>query len=496
MSDGWGSTAPTEGGQQTANSEPWGITEQGTDGNDWGTAPDSEADKAKADADTAVNPSLRFEALTLGKDEFRERACAAGWIDTTAFNYTEFQCRNNADRKSFEDAGIHPVVLENIKLARYVEPTPIQSYCIPPILESKDVVAVAQTGSGKTSAYMIPVLSRLMGKAKKLAAPKPNTVNANYNPRLHKVKAEPLVVIVVPTRELTIQIFDEARRMCYRSMLRPCVVYGGLPKAISLEELSKGCDLLIATPGRLCDLMDQPQVLTMSRVKYTIIDEAYKILHSDWEAELHKIMAGGGSSSLHPRLLQWLTQGPATARRYMAEDYTRVRLGRSGAAHKNIRQHILYVDQDQKRECLYDLLVNMKPARTMVFCNLKSQVDLIDDFLYNRGLPSTSIHSDRSQLEREDAIRAFRTGKEVRILVATGVSARGLDVVGMEYVIKFDLPSSKYGGEGDGSGQQSGGADAGGDAANGAWGSAVQGGGTEVSSSRVLWAPAAQDAEH
>lgn len=114
---------------------------------------------------------------------------------------------------------------------------------------------------------MIPVLSRSMGKAKKLAAPKPNTVNANYNPRLHKVKAEPLVVIVVPTRELTIQIFDEARRMCCRSMLRPCVVYGGLPKAISLEELGKGCDLLIATPGRLCDLMDQPQVLTMSRVK-------------------------------------------------------------------------------------------------------------------------------------------------------------------------------------------------------------------------------------
>ena len=97
MSDGWGSTAPTEGGQQTANSEPWGITEQGTDGNDWGTAPDSEADKAKPDADTAVNPSLRFEALTLGKDEFRKRACAASWTETTAFNYAEFQCRNNAD---------------------------------------------------------------------------------------------------------------------------------------------------------------------------------------------------------------------------------------------------------------------------------------------------------------------------------------------------------------------------------------------------------------
>ena len=122
-----------------------------------------------------------------------------------------------------------------------------------------------------------------------------------YNPRFHKVKAEPLVVIVVPTRELAIQIFDEARRMCYRSMLRPCVVYGGLPMGISLDELGKGCDILIATPGRLCDLMDKPHVLTMSRVKYTVIDEADEMLQSDWEDELRKIMAGGGKQSLMPR---------------------------------------------------------------------------------------------------------------------------------------------------------------------------------------------------
>ena len=99
-----------------------------------------------------------------------------------------------------------------------------------------------------------------MGKAKKLAAPRPDV-------KLRKIKAEPLVVVVVPTRELAMQIFDEARRMCYRSMLRPCVVYGGLPMPVTLEELGKGCDLLIATPGRLCDLMDKPHVLTMSRVK-------------------------------------------------------------------------------------------------------------------------------------------------------------------------------------------------------------------------------------
>jgi hypothetical protein len=107
-----------------------------------------------------------------------------------------------------------------------------------------------------------------MGKARKICASKPNTQDDLYNPKLHQVRAEPLVVIVVPTRELAIQIFDEARRMCYRSMLRPCVVYGGLPMSITFEELGKGCDVLIATPGRLCDLMDKPHILSMSRVKY------------------------------------------------------------------------------------------------------------------------------------------------------------------------------------------------------------------------------------
>lgn len=129
------------------------------------------------------------------------------------------------------------------------------------------LISNAVLGSGKTAAYMIPVMSRLMGKAKKLSAPKPNVMDPTYDPKRHKVKAEPLVVVVVPTRELAVQIFDEARRMCYRSMLRPCVVYGGLPYPVCRDELGKGCDVLIATPGRLCDLMDKPDILTMSRVK-------------------------------------------------------------------------------------------------------------------------------------------------------------------------------------------------------------------------------------
>ncbi|TKA52778.1 hypothetical protein B0A55_12521, partial [Friedmanniomyces simplex] len=350
----------------------------------------------------------------------------------------------------FEDAGLHPVILRNVQLCGYERPTPIQSYAIPAVLQGKDIVAVSQTGSGKTAAYMIPVLSRLMGKAKKLCAPKPNTSDQKFDLRSHGVKAEPLVVIVVPTRELAMQIFDEARRMCYRSMLRPVVAYGGRPVGDTNDDLRAGCDILIATPGRLCDLMGKPHILTMSRVKYTIIDEADEMLDQDWEEELKQILAGGDSNEdADHQYLMFSATFPKTAREmarsYMAPDYIRIRVGRVGQTHKNINQEVLYVPGDKKKEKCYDLLMASEPGRTLIFCNAKPAVDLMDDFLYNRGLPTTSIHSDRSQQEREDALRCFRTGV-CPILIATGLSARGWDVAGIKHVIQIDLPSSMYGG--------------------------------------------------
>ena len=150
-------------------------------------------------------------------------------------------------------------------------------------------------GSGKTAAFLIPILSKLMGKAKKLAA-------YRGNPALmapgEQYRAEPLVLIVCPNRELATQIFDEARRFCYRTMLRPCVVYGGCPLREQIPLLTKGCDLLVATPGRLIDFMSRPALLTLKRLKYMIIDEADEMLHSDWERELKTIMSGGGEYSL------------------------------------------------------------------------------------------------------------------------------------------------------------------------------------------------------
>lgn len=132
-----------------------------------------------------------------------------------------------------------------------------------------------------------------MGKAKKLAAPRPNP--ATYRPGFDPpVRAEPLVCIVVPTRELAIQIFMEARKFCYRSMLRPCVVYGGGPIRDQIDQLSKGCDILIASPGRLLDFIDRPQVLTLRRLRYMVIDEADEMLHDDWKEDFDRILGGGG----------------------------------------------------------------------------------------------------------------------------------------------------------------------------------------------------------
>ncbi|RHZ44385.1 DEAD/DEAH box helicase [Aspergillus thermomutatus] len=352
--------------------------------------------------------------------------------------------------KNFDDAGLHPIMRENIRLCNYEVPTPIQAYAIPAVLTGHDLIAIAQTGSGKTAAFLIPVLSQLMGKAKKLAAPRPNLTNG-FNPSVDAVRAEPLVLIVAPTRELSTQIFDEARRLCYRSMLRPCVVYGGAPVREQREELQKGCDILIGTPGRLLDFMDKPHVLSLRRVKYTIIDEADELLLSDWESDFTKIMSGGedvNEDADHRYMMFSATfnrECRRLARKFLAEDHVRIRIGRPGSTHINVDQTIIYAEDHLKKQCLYDLLLAMPPSRTLIFVNTKTQADFLDDFLYNMGLPSTSIHSDRTQREREDALRSFRSAR-CPIMVATGVSARGLDIKNVMHVVNFDLPSTTHGG--------------------------------------------------
>ncbi|KAI4912043.1 hypothetical protein J4E90_006863 [Alternaria incomplexa] len=389
------------------------------------------------------NPELEKMLFT---DQYLQRA--GGAIKALSFDVTLSGPTKISPVRNFEDAGLHPIMLDNVKLCQYVAPTPIQSYCIPAILTGHDVVAVAQTGSGKTAAFLLPILSKLMGKARQLAAPRPNPVR--YNPLTDKVRAEPLVLVVCPTRELACQIFDEARRLCYRTMLRPCVIYGGAPSRNQREQLEMGCDILIATPGRLMDFMSNINLLSFNRLKFTVIDEADELLSSGWEEAMEKLFAGSDQNDdADHTYLMFSATFPKSARRltreYMDEDCVRIKVGRVGSTHQNITQQVIFAEESAKSQALFDLIFSEGPQRTLVFTNSKVKCDMVDDFLYNKGMPVTSIHSDRTQREREDALRSFRTGR-CPILVATGVTARGLDVANVKHVINYDLPSTMHDG--------------------------------------------------
>ncbi|KAL2263091.1 hypothetical protein VTK26DRAFT_8249 [Humicola hyalothermophila] len=345
----------------------------------------------------------------------------------------------------FEDAGLHPAMLQNVHLAGYKLPTPIQRYCLPAIHMGYDVIGIAQTGSGKTAAFLIPILNKLMGKAKKLAAPRPNP--ATYRPGIDPpIRAEPLVVIICPSRELAVQVFNEARKFAYRTMLRPCVVYGGGARKDQVMQLQKGCDILVATPGRLVDFMGRPDVLSLKRVRYMVIDEADEMLQDDWKDDLDKILS---ASEQEVRFMLLSATFPKAARdlakTHLAENHVRFRVGRAGSSHECIKQDVKLVEPALKKETLLNLLTTLPPTRTIIFVNTKRECEEVDDYLFNAGLPCASMHSDRTQMEREAAIRAFKSGTSP-ILITTAVSARGIDVNNLMHVINYSLPSIEHGG--------------------------------------------------
>ncbi|KAI1088922.1 DEAD-domain-containing protein [Rostrohypoxylon terebratum] len=391
------------------------------------------------------NPELEIQLFGAPEERF-----GAGLDISKIYSINVFQEGEQriAPVFTFEAAGLHPIMLKNIKMCGYDTPTPIQKYCIPAINMGYDLIAIAQTGSGKTAAYLIPILNNLMGKAKKLAAPRPSP-QAFQDGTARPIQAEPLVLIICPTRELAIQIFDEARKFCYRTMLRPCVVYGGGPIREQIEQIGRGCDLLIATPGRLIDIMERGRLITLRRLRYMVIDEADEMLDSDWKPDFEKIFTGGEQEESNVKYMLFSATFPGAVRRlardHLAEDHVRIKVGRIGSTHENIKQDIIFVRQDLKQTALLDLLYSIEPGRTIIFVNNKRTADEIDDLLFHKGLPSTSMHSDRTQREREDAMRAFRAGK-APLMVTTGVSARGIDVRNVKHVINYDLPTVDHGG--------------------------------------------------
>jgi ATP-dependent RNA helicase DDX3X len=328
-------------------------------------------------------------------------------------------------------------LLENIRLAHYTTPTPVQKYSVPIVNGGRDLMACAQTGSGKTGGFLFPILHALFA----------NGPQANVAPQTgfgRNRKAYPTALILAPTRELVSQIHDEARKFAYRSWVKPAVVYGGADIGSQLRQLDQGCDLLSATPGRLVDLMERGRI-SMANVRYLVLDEADRMLDMGFEPQIRRIVQQADMpdvmdrqtlmfSATFPREIQMLA-------RDFLKDYIFLSVGRVGSTSENITQKIEYVEDDDKRSVLLDIIFALpKGGLTLIFVETKRMADLLEGFLAQNNFAATSIHGDRTQREREYALETFRSAR-TPVMVATAVAARGLDIPNVTHVINYDLPS-------------------------------------------------------
>uniref|UniRef100_A0A7N8XJ02 RNA helicase n=1 Tax=Mastacembelus armatus TaxID=205130 RepID=A0A7N8XJ02_9TELE len=308
--------------------------------------------------------------------------------------------------ESFQDVDMGEIVMGNIALSRYTRPTPVQKYAIPIVKSKRDLMACAQTGSGKTAAFLLPILSQIYTDG--------------------------------PGEALN------AAKFSYRSRVRPCVVYGGADIGQQIRDLERGCHLLVATPGRLVDMMERGKI-GLDHCKYLVLDEADRMLDMGFEPQIRRIVEQDTMphkgvrqtmmfSATFPKEIQILA-------RDFLEEYIFLAVGRVGSTSENITQKVVWVEESDKRSFLLDLLsATGKDSLTLVFVETKKGADALEDFLYREGYACTSIHGDRSQRDREEALNQFRSGK-CPILVATAVAARGLDISNVKHVINFDLPS-------------------------------------------------------
>jgi len=328
-----------------------------------------------------------------------------------------------APAPTFDDFGLHPLLLQSIAETGYSTPTPIQAQAIPVVVSGRDVMGAAQTGTGKTAAFTVPILHRLMPLA-----------NTSASPARHPVRA----LILAPTRELADQVFESVKRYSKKTPLRSAVVFGGVDIGPQKEALRRGCEVLVATPGRLLDHVEQKNV-NLSQVGILVLDEADRTLDMGFLPDLERII----------RLLPAQRQGLLFSATFSNEIR---KLGRSylnqpveievaarNATATTITQIAYKMTSDAKRAAVVHLVKSRGLNQVIVFSNTKIGTARLARELERDGVKAESIHGDKTQADRMKALEAFKAG-ELEVLVATDVAARGLDVAGVPCVINYDLP--------------------------------------------------------
>jgi ATP-dependent RNA helicase RhlE len=324
---------------------------------------------------------------------------------------------------SFDDIGLSADLLATIEREGYTEPTPVQSAAIPLILAGRDVIAAAQTGTGKTAAFVLPILELLRQHG-----------NAGFSPARHPVRA----LILAPTRELAVQVSDSVKTYGRGMQLRSTVVYGGTRVEPETKVLWGGVEILVATPGRLLDHIGQ-RTVNLSQVEILVLDEADRMLDMGFVPDVRKIVAGLPArrqtllfSATFSDEVRWL------AREFLHEPET-VQVAARNSVADNLTQVLYPVDTARKADLLLHLIRRDGMDQVLVFTRSKVGASRLASYLDRRGVSTSAIHGDRSQLERTRALAAFK-GRFVKVLVATDVASRGLDIENLPYVVNYELP--------------------------------------------------------
>ena len=323
--------------------------------------------------------------------------------------------------QSFSGLGLAEPILRALQARNHNKPTPIQAQAIPALLAGRDMLGIAQTGTGKTAAFALPILDRL-----------------SQRPSRAKGRG-PRALILAPTRELAIQIGDEIRAYGKQLPLRHSVIFGGVGQKPQSDALARGLDILIATPGRLLDLVQQRHA-RLDSVTHLVLDEADRMLDMGFVRDVRKIIA---ALPKQRQSLLFSATMPAEVARLSGEilkDPLRVEVTPQSTPVERIQQSVYHVVAGGKLGLLADILADPALSRVMVFSRTKHRANRVAEQLEKRGIAADAIHGNKSQSARQRALARFRSG-EARVLVATDIAARGIDVEGVTHVVNFELPN-------------------------------------------------------
>ena len=325
----------------------------------------------------------------------------------------------------FDELGLAAPLLKAVQETGYTTPTPIQAKAIPLAMQGLDLMAGAQTGTGKTAAFALPILQKLLPFA-----------STSTSPAKHPIRA----LVLTPTRELAIQVEESVKVYAKHTPLKSLVVFGGVDIKTQTPHLKTGVEILVATPGRLLDHVEQ-KTLNLGQVQILVLDEADRMLDMGFMPDLKRILA------LLPKQRQNLMFSATFSNeiKKLADDFltnpTLIEVARSNATAENVTQKVYLVEQSNKQALLTQLLQAEDGKQVIIFTKTKITASRLSRAMQKEGIAAESIHGDKSQKERLEALDAFKAGK-ITALVATDVAARGLDISDLPMVINYEIPSA------------------------------------------------------